>query len=264
MTGPAGEGGTDSERTAAMRLRSERPRVTRLSRKVLAGGAAIGLMAVVLFAPAVQAQTPNWRYDYNAARKEAIEKNDKDLANQVIANEKRVDAFELKINMDCENILALFNPLANDLRLVLAILRINSDMERIGDYAKSIAKITNEMDKPFDEALIAKIRIYEMFDIAMNMLSIALESFDKEDNQITRKIFKKDDELDKIHNNSTEIIAKLIKKYPAETTNCLNLFTVIKKVERMGDQTKNIAEEIIFYIEAKVLRHKKKKEKLEE
>ena len=71
-----------------------------------------------------------------AHSREAMEKLDKELANQVLANEKRVDAFELKINMDCENILALFNPVANDLRFVLAALRINSDLERIGDYAK--------------------------------------------------------------------------------------------------------------------------------
>jgi phosphate transport system protein len=196
--------------------------------------------------------------------RDAMEKLDKELANQVLANEKRVDAFELKINMDCENILALFNPVANDLRFVLAVLRINSDLERIGDYAKSIAKITNELDKPYESVLIEKTRIFEMYNVALNMLEIALESFEKEDNQITRKIFAKDDELDKVNKNATEIISKLIKKHPSETINCLNLFTTIRRVERVGDQTKNIAEEIIFYIEAKVLRHKKKKEKLEE
>ena len=195
---------------------------------------------------------------------EALEKFDKDLANEVLSNEKRVDAFELKLNMDCENILALFNPLANDLRLVLAVLRINYDLERIGDYAKSIARMVSEMNKPFDEELIKKTKVLEMYTLSTKMLTIALESFENEDNQITRKIFKKDDELDKTNHNATEIITKLIKKHPSETQNCLNLFLTMRRLERVGDQSKNIAEEIIFYIEAKVLRHKKKKEKLEE
>jgi len=195
---------------------------------------------------------------------EALEKFDIELANEVLANEKRIDAFELKLNMDCENILALFNPVANDLRLVLAVLRINYDLERIGDYAKSIARMVSEMKKPFDDELIKKTRVLEMYAVSTKMLTIALESFENEDNQITRKIFKKDDELDKTNNNAIEIITKLIKKHPSETHNCLNLFLTIRRLERVGDQTKNIAEEIIFYIEAKVLRHKKKKEKLEE
>jgi phosphate transport system protein len=207
-----------------------------------------------------------WELVINQLNKsnEALQNHDKELANEVLVNEKRVDAFELKLNMDCENILALFNPVANDLRLVLAVLRINSDLERIGDYTKSIAKIINDMDKPFDEELVKKTHIFEMYKVATNMLNLALESFEKEDNQITRKIFKKDDELDKVNDNAIDIISKLIKKHPEETVNCLYLFTTIKRIERVGDQTKNIAEEIIFYIEAKVLRHKKKKEKLEE
>jgi phosphate transport system protein len=196
--------------------------------------------------------------------REALAEFDKDLTSEVFALEKQVDAFELKLNTDCENILALFNPLANDLRLVLAVMRINYDLERIGDYARSIARMVSDAEKHVDEDILKKTQVFEMFDIAINMLTIAIESFEKEDNSNIRKIFKKDESLDRVNRYANEIVAKLIQKKPSEIDNCLNMYTTIRRLERVGDQTKNIAEEIIFYLEAKVLRHKKKKEKIEE
>lgn len=194
---------------------------------------------------------------------EALINFDKDLAQEIFSNEKRVDAFELKINMDCENILALFNPVANDLRFVLSTLRINSDLERIGDYAKSIAKMTTDGCNPYNEKMLAQTRIHEMYEMAILMISNTLESFETEDSKLVRTVFKNDELLDKINKHANETITKLIKEYPDDIESCLALLSVIRKLERVGDQTKNIAEEIIFYAEAKVLRHKKKKDKLE-
>jgi phosphate transport system protein len=194
---------------------------------------------------------------------EAFERFDKDLAHEVTSNEKRVDAFELKLSMDCENILALFNPVANDLRFVLAVLAINFDLERIGDYARSIAKMVAESKSEFSKDSIEKSKIPDMYAVAIKMITDTLEAFEKEDNQKVRTVFKRDDELDKVNKNANEIVASLIKQYPDEVINHLNLLSIIRKLERMGDQTKAIAEEIVFYIEAKVLRHKKKKEKLQ-
>jgi phosphate transport system protein len=194
---------------------------------------------------------------------EAFERFDKGLAHEVNSNEKRVDAFELKVSMDCENILALLNPVANDLRFVLAVLAINFDLERIGDYARSIAKIVAESKNEFNKDSIEKSKIPDMYAVAIKMLTDTLEAFEKEDNLKVRTVFKRDDELDKVNKNANDIIAALIKQYPDEVINHLNLLSIIRKLERMGDQTKAIAEEIIFYMEAKVLRHKKKKEKLQ-
>jgi phosphate transport system protein len=207
-----------------------------------------------------------WTHVINQLSKssEVLKNFDKELACEVIAGEKQVDAFELKINMDCENILALFNPLASDLRLVLAVMRMNYDLERIGDYAKSIVKTVVGSDKPFNEELLKKTQVPEMFDVAIGMLTIALESFESEEHKNIKKIFKNDVSLDQVNKNADEIIAKLIRKNPEEIINCLHLHSTIRKLERVGDQTKNIAEEIVFYIDAKVIRHKKKKEKLEE
>jgi phosphate transport system protein len=189
----------------------------------------------------------------------AIEQSKPELIDDILANEKRVDAFELKIDMDCENILALFNPVANDLRFVLAVLKINYNLERIGDYAKGIAKTLGESEE-FSSKSLKEAKINEMFEVAVSMLTSTLNSFEKEDNTLVRSIFKTDDKLDKVNKKANIIIADLIKKTPEDIQNHLNLLTIIRKLERVGDQTKNIAEEIIFYIEAKVLRHAKKKD----
>ena len=98
-----------------------------------------------------------------------------------------------------------------------------------------------------------------MFETAVNMLTEALEAFEKEDVKAARDIFKRDIKLDKVNKNANAIIAGLISKKPASVINYLNLLSIIHKLERVGDQTKNISEEIIFYIEAQVLKHRKEK-----
>ena len=189
---------------------------------------------------------------------EVLLKNEKNLATEVLANEKRVDAYELKINMDCENILALQTPVANDLRFLLAVLKITYNLERIGDYAKSIVKFVNESEGKFKKREIKESKLQAMFETAVNMLTEALEAFEKEDVKAAKDIFKRDVKLDKVNKNANTIIAGLISKKPDSVINYLNLLSIIHKLERVGDQTKNISEEIIFYIEAQVLKHRKK------
>jgi phosphate transport system protein len=191
-----------------------------------------------------------------AKTREAIDTYNCDLVNEIKSNEKRVDAFELKIDMDCENMLALYTPLASDLRFVLAVLKINYNLERIGDYAHSIAKLVGVT--AFSKESLKNTEMKTMFDISIKMLSNALESFENDNIHKLQKVFKKDEELDKTNKNANAIIGELIKKRPEDIHNLLNLLTIIRRLERVGDQTKNIGEEIIFYIEAKVLRHSKK------
>ncbi|MEI6124779.1 MAG: phosphate signaling complex protein PhoU [Bacteroidota bacterium] len=193
--------------------------------------------------------------------KEAIVGFDKELANEIHVNEKRVDAFELKLNMDCEKILALFNPVAIDLRFVLAALKINYNLERIGDYANGISHIVRDAQYPFSDELMRQTRIVEMFETSIEMLTEAFNSFEKEDKHLVANLFYKDKKLDEVNLEANKIIAELIKKNPDCVDQSLNLLSVIRKLERVGDQTLNIAEEIIFFIEAKVLRHSRPKKK---
>ncbi|MGK7390781.1 MAG: phosphate signaling complex protein PhoU [Candidatus Cyclobacteriaceae bacterium M2_1C_046] len=191
--------------------------------------------------------------------REALMDFDEELAHEITANEKRVDALELKIDRDCENILALFNPVAVDLRFVIASFKINSDLERLGDHANSIAKYILDFGGPIDEELIKEMRIDEMYDIAIDMLSNVFSSFIAEDTQLARKVFAKDKTLNEINREASAVTAQLLEKNPKEAQQYLYLFSIIRKLERVGDLTKNAAEELIFYIEAKVLKHKKKK-----
>jgi phosphate transport system protein len=180
---------------------------------------------------------------------------DEALAREVNFNEKRVNALELKIDKDCENIFALMSPVAIDLRFVLAVLKINSNLERVGDIADGIAKYVVESEKPFEKDLLEVSRLMEMYDMAIEMISDVQRAFDLEDASLARNTFKKDDLLDEINANANETIEEYIKQHPDKIAPCLHIISTIRKLERTGDQVKNVAEEIIFYIEAKVLKH---------
>lgn len=186
---------------------------------------------------------------------EALTSFDKDLAREVQSNEKRVNAMELKIDRDCENIFALFNPVAVDLRFVLAVLKINNNLERTGDISDGIAKFIIGEKDPFDELLLRITRVNEMFDYANDMLKDVLNAFDKEDTRLARSVFNKDEQLDEINENANKIIGDYIRENPGKIEQSLYILSTIRKLERVGDQCKNIAEEIIFFIEAKVLKH---------
>lgn len=190
--------------------------------------------------------------------KTALISLDKDLAREVIVNEKRVNSFELKLDRDCENIIALFNPVAVDLRFVLASLKINSNLERIGDIADGIAKFALSIKLMPEKELLEKTRLVEMFDVSLEMMRDVMLAYENEDTKLARSVFKMDDILDEINLNASQAVAEFIKTHQDRINQSLYALSTIRKLERVGDQCKNIAEEIIFYIEAKVLKHSKK------
>jgi len=183
---------------------------------------------------------------------------DKDLAREVIVKERRVNAYELKIDRDCEDIFALYTPVAIDLRFLLAVLKINTNLERTGDIAEGIAKYVLSAEKPFTPELLRITRVTEMYDEAVKMFSDTLIAFEKEDTILARSVFKKDEFLDQININANQFILEFLKEFPGEANESLYALSIIRKLERIGDQSKNIAEEIIFYVEAKVLKHSHK------
>ncbi len=183
---------------------------------------------------------------------------DKDLAFEVLAGEKRVNSLELKIDRDCENIFALQTPVAVDLRFVLAVLKINNNLERTGDIAEGIARFIVESSKEFDADLLSNIQIIEMFEEANEMLIDLLQAFEGDDTRMARTIFKRDDFLDEVNLRANKVIAEYIRNHPDKTEQALYALSSVRKLERVGDQSKNIAEEIIFYVEAKVMKHRHK------
>ena len=183
---------------------------------------------------------------------------DKDLAREVVSKEKRVNGSELKIDRDCENIFALFCPVAIDLRFLLAVLKINSNLERIGDIAEGIAKYVIDAEAPFTKELLEITRILPMYEESVKMLEDTQEAFEKEDTILARGVFKKDDFLDDVNRQAHKILERHLKDHPEDASQALWLLSIIRRLERVGDQAKNVAEEIIFYLEAKVLKHKNK------
>lgn len=181
---------------------------------------------------------------------------DKDLAHEVVKREKRVNAYEIKLDRDCENIFALYTPVAIDLRFVLAVLKINNNLERIGDIAEGIAKYVIEAPEPFNETMLEKTQVLKMYKDAVNILTDALEAFETEDTQLARTIFKKDEVLDALNADSIKAIAETIQHNTQLTEEAMYILSIIRRLERVGDQCTNIAEETIFYLEAKVLKHR--------
>ncbi len=180
---------------------------------------------------------------------------DKDLAREVMQREKRVNGSELKIDRDCENIFALLTPVAVDLRFVLAVLKINSNLERIGDIAEGIAKYVISAEKPFSAELLKATQTVEMYDEAIIILEDTLAAFENEDTTLARAVFQKDEFLDNINMKAIGLSTQHLRTHPQDMEEALYNLSVIRRLERVGDQAKNIAEETIFYIEAKVLKH---------
>jgi len=181
---------------------------------------------------------------------------DKDLAREVVLKERRVNGYELKIDRDCENIFALLTPVAIDLRFVLAILKINSNLERIGDIAEGIAKYIISTEQSFKPQLLEATKLTIMYDESIKILEDTLTAFENEDTILARSVFKKDEFLDDINIHANSLIENYLKENPQDIDEALYALSIIRKLERVGDQAKNISEEIIFYLEAKVLKHK--------
>jgi len=182
---------------------------------------------------------------------------DKSLAREVRMNEKRVDAYELKLDMDSENVLMLKNPVAVDLRFMLSVLKINYNLERIGDYANAIAKVAEHANEPMPEDILQGTHLPEMFFTAQTMLQESLSAFEKSDRNHVNILFDLDEKLDKTNNNANTIICKLIKEKPDETMLILDALSIIRKLERTGDHILNVAEELVFYFDATVIKHSK-------
>lgn len=199
-----------------------------------------------------------WTLVYNQLDRagEAVLTLDKELARQVIVRERRVNASELKIDSDVEDVIALYNPVAIDLRFVLAMLKINTNLERLGDFAEGIARFVLKCEEPvLDAELLKRLRLEEMLGEVLSMLELAKRALNEESIELATTVFSKDNLLDEINAEATTVLAGYIKEHPESVLSCLNLVSVFRKLERSGDHITNIAEEIVFFIDAKVLKH---------
>lgn len=199
-----------------------------------------------------------WELVENQVNKafDALKRMDKQLAHEILAREKMVNAQELVIDQHCENFIALFNPVAIDLRFVISLLKINNNLERIGDFAESIALfvIYNQSDK-IDPKLWNDLKMDIMTQTARDMLAKSRQALALEDSTLASNVLLMDDVIDALHRDSVSILAQYIVAHTSETAEMLHLHGVIRRIERIGDRVSNIAEDIVFFVDAKELRH---------
>ena len=170
---------------------------------------------------------------------EALLSMDKELAHEVTYREKRVNAFELKIDSDCEDIIGLYNPVALDLRFTLSMMKTSNNLERIADFCDGIARFVID---------------YPEVNIESELLQ-AENALIEEKSSEAIAVFNKDNRVDELNHAAVPIIAEYLQQFPERAIECLNLISIIRRLERIGDHCNNIAEEIVFYLDAKILKH---------
>lgn len=188
--------------------------------------------------------------------KQAYLTGDVELAREVVSREKRVNTFELKIDSDCENYIALFAPVAVDLRLVLSLIKISGTLERIGDFTEGIARhvISDDCAK-LAGMLKEDLKVETMFDTVISMLSDSFVALESENTKLSGRIMRKDEEVDALYGEAIGVLAGYMEENPGHARCVLETMLVLRKVERIGDHCSNIVEEIVFYIDAKILKH---------
>jgi phosphate transport system protein len=184
---------------------------------------------------------------------EALTEVDEKKAAEVIAADSEIDRMEMVIEEQAVHLLALQQPVAVDLRFLVAALKINNDLERIGDHAVNIAEGAERLagQKPFKPF----IDINYMAEVAMSMLKQSLDAFVNRDPNLAKQVIKKDDILD---DKNVSIIRELLTymaEYPNLITYCLELISISKNLERVGDLASNICEDTIYMAEARWVKH---------
>jgi phosphate transport system protein len=184
---------------------------------------------------------------------ESVKNRDKALANEVIEKDNEVDKLELEVDEKCINMIALRQPKAGDLRFITAGMRIATDLERIGDLAEDIAERTLEIaDQPLLKPLID---IPKMAKLAQDSVSMVLDAFVNRDAEKARRIWINEREVDRLQDLVRDELMELMERDPSATKRAIPLLLVSRHLERISDHSTNIAEDVIYTVEGKVVKH---------
>ena len=183
----------------------------------------------------------------------SVKENNLKLAKQAIEQDKHIDTFEIEIEEECLKILALHQPVAVDLRYVIACLKVNNDLERIGDLACNIAKRSIEMNNFTIENDFSNLEA--MLENVSIMLQNALASLVQIDIEKAIEVIKSDDKVDKLNTAIQNKIYKLIQQHPNQAEFYISLLNTSKHLERIADYTTNICEDVLYMTTGKIYRH---------
>lgn len=176
------------------------------------------------------------------------------LAREVVDSDREIDLLEIEIEEDCLACLALDQPVAMDLRFIVAVLKINSDLERIADLAVTIAKQATSLAGQSDRRA-APFDVKNEAEVAMDMITRAVDALVAIDAELASSVLVMDDEVDRIHAGSYEAIRLAIMEDPERTGELLRYLSVSRSLERIADHATNIAEDIIYTVRGDIERH---------
>jgi len=191
----------------------------------------------------------------------AIETWDAGLAEEIIRRDYEIDEREIEVEEECLKILALHQPVAVDLRFLIAVIKINSELERIGDEAVNIAHRVENISKRRKLELSFDFSV--MAEKAATMLRLSLDALVNLDLALAFKVLTLDDEVDLMHREIYDRIKEVMSQNPDYVGYLINLYTTSRHLERVGDHSTNIAEEVIYLIEGEIIRHGAKLEALQ-
>ena len=183
----------------------------------------------------------------------AIEDNDAELAQRIIKSDYEIDEMEVDIEEECLKVLALHQPVAIDLRFIIAVIKINNELERIGDQAVNIAERVGVTAK--SEQLEMFFDYSAMGEKVQRMLKMSLDALVKMDYDEAFSVVMMDDEVDDIKEQAYDRVKRAMREHPDKIGYLINLFLISRHLERLADHTTNIAEEVIYLIEGEIVRH---------
>jgi phosphate transport system protein len=184
---------------------------------------------------------------------EALLERSLEKAAQVIAGDKVIDAMEVGIEETCIDLLALQQPMARDLRMLVAAIKIANDLERVGDHAVNLAQSAERLER--SRPIVPDPEITEMARMAREMLSDALEAFVRGDAAAGREICLRDDKVDALNRSVFRILLTHMMEDPHVIGAAMELFLVSRNLERVADLATNIAEDVVFLVEGKSIKH---------
>ncbi len=185
---------------------------------------------------------------------QALEGRDAALAQHVIETDLEIDQAEVDLEEECLKMLALYQPVAIDLRLIVAVLKINNDLERIGDLAVNIAE--RAVFLAGQDGVQSEFDFEGMARKAQEMVKMALDSLVNQDSSLARQVLAMDDEVDGMNRRMYEQVREGIRRHPDQLVAHTHLLSASRHLERIADHATNIAEDVVYMVEGSIIRHK--------
>ena len=186
---------------------------------------------------------------------EALTTGNLTLAAQVMENDHRVNALEVAIDEECSTVIARRQPAAKDLRMVMAVVKTITDLERIGDEAAKIARMTQSIYQSDRPTVPRVTEIQHVADIALGMLRNALDAFARLDLTVAAKVVRQDEQVDKAFVSILRQLITFMMEDPRTISHAIEILFIAKAIERIGDHAKNMSEYVVYLVKGKDVRH---------